>query len=163
MGFSCYSVHTFTRIRQHYFSKYLGGRMHGPSHTSNLLGDRPPSPPMSPPLPTGQIRPAKLLENVLLWSLKINFLKNKLIISIIVSVTYLSSLVLALLKCVCFTSAAKYVCLAVYQSNMFFLLGQWRIRTSPVTMLFFDSWSYKVFTFKTCVPRHREMSLVFTC
>jgi len=35
-----YSVHTFARIRQNYFSKLLlkilGGRMHGPSSTSNF-------------------------------------------------------------------------------------------------------------------------------
>src|SRR6218665_2445125 len=28
-----------------YFSKYWGGRMHGPSPTSNFLGDRSPQPP----------------------------------------------------------------------------------------------------------------------
>ena len=33
-----YSVRTFARIRQHYFSKYWGGRMHGPSPTSNFGG-----------------------------------------------------------------------------------------------------------------------------
>src|SRR6218665_2023991 len=30
--------------------KILGGPMHGPSPTSNFWGDRPPSPPRSPPL-----------------------------------------------------------------------------------------------------------------
>src|SRR6218665_568359 len=40
-----YSVRTFTHIRQHYFSKYWGVRMHGPSPTSNFWGDRHPSPP----------------------------------------------------------------------------------------------------------------------
>src|SRR6218665_3242465 len=33
--------------------KILGGPMHGPSPTSNILGDRPPSPPRSPPLVRG--------------------------------------------------------------------------------------------------------------
>ena len=42
-----YSVHTFTHIRQHYFSKYWGGPMHGPSPTSNFGGTVPPR---SPPL-----------------------------------------------------------------------------------------------------------------
>src|SRR6218665_3050923 len=40
-----YSVHPFARIRQHYFSKYWGGPMHGPSPTSNFWGDRPPRSP----------------------------------------------------------------------------------------------------------------------
>ena len=40
--FFFYSVRTFARIRQHYFSKYCGGRMHGPSPTSNFWWDRPP-------------------------------------------------------------------------------------------------------------------------
>jgi len=39
-----YSVHTFTRIRQHYFSKYWGGR----PPNSNLGGTVPQSPPRSP-------------------------------------------------------------------------------------------------------------------
>src|SRR6218665_736607 len=30
--------------------KIFGRRMHGPSPTSHLLGDRPPSPPRSPPM-----------------------------------------------------------------------------------------------------------------
>ena len=39
-----FSVHTFARIRQHYFSKYWG-RMHGPSPTSNFFeGPSPQSP-----------------------------------------------------------------------------------------------------------------------
>src|SRR6218665_2553302 len=38
-----YSVRTFALIRQHYFSKYWGGRMHGPSTPPQILGDRPPS------------------------------------------------------------------------------------------------------------------------
>src|SRR6218665_366676 len=42
-----YSLRTFARIRQHYFSKYWEGRMHGPYHISNFLGGRPPSPPRS--------------------------------------------------------------------------------------------------------------------
>ena len=41
-----YSVRTFACIRQHYFSKYLGGPMHGPSPTSNFWGDRPSSAPL---------------------------------------------------------------------------------------------------------------------
>src|SRR6218665_3389977 len=41
-----YSVHTFKRIRQHYFSKYWGGPMHGPSPTSNFGGDRPTQSPL---------------------------------------------------------------------------------------------------------------------
>ena len=46
-----YSVHTFVRIPQHYFSKYWGGSMHGPSPHLKFWGDRPPSSPRSPPLP----------------------------------------------------------------------------------------------------------------
>src|SRR6218665_3287209 len=46
-----YSVRTFARIRQHYFSKYWGDQCMGRSSTSNL-GDRPPRPPRSPPLET---------------------------------------------------------------------------------------------------------------
>src|SRR6218665_483338 len=49
-----YSVHTFTHIRQYYFSKYWGRPMHGPSPHLNFFfgGDRPPRlpPPRSPPL-----------------------------------------------------------------------------------------------------------------
>ena len=44
-----YSVRTFARIRQHYFSKYWG-RMHGPFPTSNFVGTVPPVPPRYPPL-----------------------------------------------------------------------------------------------------------------
>src|SRR6218665_1067252 len=39
-----YSVHTLTRIRQHYFSKYWGDQCMGRPPTSNFLGDRPPVP-----------------------------------------------------------------------------------------------------------------------
>src|SRR6218665_1740156 len=39
-----HSVHAFTHIRQHYFSKYWGGPMHGRSPHLNFWGDRPPSP-----------------------------------------------------------------------------------------------------------------------
>src|SRR6218665_3521685 len=45
-----YSFHTFLHIRQCYFSKYWGGRMHGPSPTSNFGGTVPPVPPRSLPL-----------------------------------------------------------------------------------------------------------------
>src|SRR6218665_2230935 len=48
-----YSVHTFMRIRQHYFSKFWGGPMHGPSPTSNFGGTVPPR---SPPLHTPVVR-----------------------------------------------------------------------------------------------------------
>src|SRR6218665_1553523 len=39
-----YSVRTFARIRQHYFSKYwgVGGRMHGPSPHLKFWGNIPP-------------------------------------------------------------------------------------------------------------------------
>src|SRR6218665_1711781 len=37
-----HSVHTFTHIRQHCFSKYWGGPMHGPSPHLKFWGDRPP-------------------------------------------------------------------------------------------------------------------------
>src|SRR6218665_3529084 len=37
-----YSVYTFTRIRQHYFSKYWGDQCMGRPPTSNFFGDRPP-------------------------------------------------------------------------------------------------------------------------
>src|SRR6218665_1144059 len=45
-----YSVRTFARIRQHYFSKYWGNRCMDRSPTSNFGGDRPPVPPRSSPL-----------------------------------------------------------------------------------------------------------------
>jgi len=45
-----YSARAFARFRQHYFSKYWGGRMHGPFPTSNFGGTVPQSPPRSPPL-----------------------------------------------------------------------------------------------------------------
>ena len=45
-----YSLRAFTPIRQHYFSKYWGGPMHGSSPTSNFGGTVPPVPPRSPPL-----------------------------------------------------------------------------------------------------------------
>src|SRR6218665_88355 len=40
-----YSFHTFAHIRQLYFSKYWGGRMHEPSPHLKLWGDCPLSPP----------------------------------------------------------------------------------------------------------------------
>src|SRR6218665_3950058 len=39
-----YSVRTFTRIRQHYFSKYWGDQCMGRSPTSNFGGTVPPVP-----------------------------------------------------------------------------------------------------------------------
>src|SRR6218665_2700605 len=39
-----HSVHAFTHIRQHYFSKYWGGPMHGRSPTSTFGGTVPPVP-----------------------------------------------------------------------------------------------------------------------
>src|SRR6218665_3559107 len=45
-----HSVHAFTHIRQHYFSKYWGGPMHGRSPPPQLLGGP------SPPVPLG-LRP----------------------------------------------------------------------------------------------------------
>ena len=51
MTFFMYSVHTFTRIRQHYFSKYWGTNAWTVPHLK-FLGNRPPSPPRSPPLIT---------------------------------------------------------------------------------------------------------------
>src|SRR6218665_1896564 len=36
-----YSIHTFTRIRQHYFSNYWGDQCMGPP-PPQTLGDRPP-------------------------------------------------------------------------------------------------------------------------
>src|SRR6218665_2999766 len=45
-----YSVRTFARIRQHYFSKYWGDGCMGRPHTSNSWGTVPPVPPRSPPL-----------------------------------------------------------------------------------------------------------------
>src|SRR6218665_1719056 len=45
-----YSIYTFTRIRQHYFSKYWGGLMHGPSPHLKSLGGPSPVPPRSPSL-----------------------------------------------------------------------------------------------------------------
>src|SRR6218665_2208837 len=44
-----YSARTFARIRQHYFSKYWGGRMHGPSPPL-ILGGTVPQSPRSPPM-----------------------------------------------------------------------------------------------------------------
>src|SRR6218665_1088390 len=49
-----HSVHAFTHIRQHYFSKYWGDQCMGGPSTSTFGGDRPPSPPRSPPLPAEQ-------------------------------------------------------------------------------------------------------------
>ena len=45
-----YSVRAFAHIRQHYFSKYWWGRMHGPSPHLKFWGTVPPVPPRSPPL-----------------------------------------------------------------------------------------------------------------
>src|SRR6218665_2680028 len=46
-----FTLHAFTHIRQHYFSKYWGGPMHGRSpHLKFLGGPSPPVPPRSPPL-----------------------------------------------------------------------------------------------------------------
>jgi len=39
-----YSVRAFTRIRQHYFSKYWGGRMHGRPPPQIFGGPFPQSP-----------------------------------------------------------------------------------------------------------------------
>jgi len=39
-----YSIHTFARNQQHYFSKYWEGRMHRPSPTSNFGGPSLQSP-----------------------------------------------------------------------------------------------------------------------
>ena len=44
-----YSVHPFARIRQHYFSKYWGSNAWAVP-PPKIWGDRPPSPPRSPPL-----------------------------------------------------------------------------------------------------------------
>src|SRR6218665_2067462 len=44
-----YSVHTFTRFRQHYFSKYWGDQCMG-RPPPPILGRPTPSPPRSPPL-----------------------------------------------------------------------------------------------------------------
>src|SRR6218665_949963 len=44
-----YSVRTFARIRQHYFSKYWGTNAWAVPHLK-FWGDRPPSSPRSPPL-----------------------------------------------------------------------------------------------------------------
>ena len=46
-----HSVHAFTHIRQHYFSKYWGDQCMGGPPTSNFEGIVPPVPPRSPPLP----------------------------------------------------------------------------------------------------------------
>src|SRR6218665_1033951 len=40
-----HSVHAFTHIRQHYFSKYWGGPMHGRSPHVKFWGEPSPSPP----------------------------------------------------------------------------------------------------------------------
>src|SRR6218665_3188705 len=45
-----HSVHAFTHIRQHYFSKYWGDQCMGSPPHLKFWGDRPPSPPRSPPL-----------------------------------------------------------------------------------------------------------------
>src|SRR6218665_1290090 len=46
-----YFVHTFTRIRQHYFSKYWGNQCMGRPPTSNFRGTVPPVPPGLRPWP----------------------------------------------------------------------------------------------------------------
>ena len=53
-----HSVHAFTNIRQHYFSKYWGGPMHGRSPPISNLGGgpSPPVPPWSPPLETRMLQ-----------------------------------------------------------------------------------------------------------
>src|SRR6218665_3684703 len=51
-----HSVHAFTHIRQHYFSKYWGGPMHGGSPTSTFGGDRPPQSPLG-------LRPCPQISN----------------------------------------------------------------------------------------------------
>src|SRR6218665_3216861 len=48
-----YSVHTFARIRQPYFSKYWGDGCMGRPHLK--FEGRPPVPPRSPPLATSDI------------------------------------------------------------------------------------------------------------
>src|SRR6218665_1289962 len=45
-----YSVHTFGRIRQHYFSKYWGDGFMGVPHLKFWTGPSHPVPPRSPPL-----------------------------------------------------------------------------------------------------------------
>src|SRR6218665_3769983 len=47
-----FSVHAFTHIRQHYFSKYWGTNAWAVPHLK-VWGDRPPVPPRSPPLRIG--------------------------------------------------------------------------------------------------------------
>src|SRR6218665_777451 len=47
-----HSVHAFTHVRQHYFSKYLGDQCMGGPPTYNFGGTVPPVPPRSPPLLT---------------------------------------------------------------------------------------------------------------
>src|SRR6218665_3939107 len=58
-----YSTHTFACIRQHYFSKYWGGRMHGRGvpTTSNFEGTVPPR---SLPLSTALVRIHPSQQNV---------------------------------------------------------------------------------------------------
>jgi len=48
-----YTFHTFVHIRQHYFSKYWGGRMHGPSPHLKLWGGPSPVPLGFRPCPKG--------------------------------------------------------------------------------------------------------------
>src|SRR6218665_3806253 len=51
-----YSVHPFAHIQQHYFSKYWGGPMHGPSPHLNFFWGASPSPlSRSPPLANGYL------------------------------------------------------------------------------------------------------------
>src|SRR6218665_1899266 len=56
-----HSVHAFTHIRQHYFSKYWGGPMHGRSPHLKFWGT-------VPPVPLG-LRPwAVVMDNIRLYS-----------------------------------------------------------------------------------------------
>src|SRR6218665_1394672 len=45
-----HSVHAFTHFQQHCFSKYWGDQCMGRPPHLEFWGDRPPSPPRSPPL-----------------------------------------------------------------------------------------------------------------
>src|SRR6218665_1025550 len=47
-----YSVHTFTYIQQHYTSQNIGGTDAWAVPPPQILGDRPPSSPRSPPMVT---------------------------------------------------------------------------------------------------------------
>src|SRR6218665_2164650 len=45
-----FTLFVLSRASDNTTSQNIGGRMHGPSPTSNFLGDRPPIPPRSPPM-----------------------------------------------------------------------------------------------------------------